>query len=211
MRYVLIASLALLAASCNKDTNTTATKYHEDGRAKPIVAVPTMIDTTSFDVPWSLADELTSLVIKNIGGQEKIFVQSTEDMALADNPFGSDLSWMKQEFDRQEFAVFLELIEHELTPAKKEKNTAPQETSMNLNMAIRLRVVDLRGASPKVVLQELVRDSYYIPKTLFPTDYSVTIWGSKAYKESPMGIAHGQLMENISQRASDYILLAKSR
>jgi hypothetical protein len=121
---------------------------------------------------------------------------------FTDNPFGGDLSWMKREFQNEEFVAFLELVEHEFVPVK---------TSNNLNMAVRLRVVDLRPAQPKIVLQETIRDSYFVPNTLIPNDYSVEVWGTDAYKKSPMGIAHSMLVQEIASRISDYVLLAKSR
>ena len=211
MRFLTFIALCFLAASCGGN-NDTMTRYHEDGRAKPIVAVASMIDTTSFDAPWSISEELTSMVVDRIGKGNQIFIETIEDCPFVENPFGNDLSWIKREFPSHEFVVFLELVEHETTPATKTKKTfSPQEISLNLNMAVRIRVLDLRGSTPEIVLQETVRDSYFIPKTLFPTDYRVTTWGTEGYPKSPMGIAHSQLTQEIVHRLSDYILLAKSR
>jgi hypothetical protein len=107
----------------------------------------------------------------------------------------------------------MELVQHDIVPAikTKKKETATHETANNLNMAVRIRVVDLRGEAPKIVLQEIVKESYYIPRSLLPTDYRRTTWGSEDFRSSPMGIAHSQLTQQISARLSDYILLAKSR
>ena len=57
----------------------------------------------------------------------------------------------------------------------------------------------------------MIRDSYFVPKTLIPTDYSVQSWGTEGFRKSPMGIAHAQLIQEIASRITDYILLAKSR
>ncbi|MBI5273221.1 MAG: hypothetical protein HY861_04485 [Chlamydiia bacterium] len=206
---ISISALSLCVLGCNRSTDTTA-RYHEDGRAKPIAAVPTMIDTTSFEVPWSISEELTATIVQLISQKGTIYVQSRDDFAIAENPFSAQLAWMKKEFEDQEFAVFLELVEHNLVPAIKTAQSL-QETSNNLNMSVRVRVIDLRGNEPKVVLQEMVRDSYYIPKTLFPTDYSVVSWGHPEYAKSPMSIAHMQLAREVASRVGDYILLAKSR
>lgn len=211
MRYLPAILVGFLAIGCNR-SNDSMTRYHEDGRAKPIVAVASMIDTTSFDVPWSISEELTTMVVQKVGQGGQIYVISRVDDAFAENPFGHDLSWIKREFPDQEFVVFLELVEHEVLPANKSKNTERlQDVSTNLNMAVRLRVIDLRPAMPKIVLQEMIRDSYFIPKTLLPTDYSTAVWGTHEYQKSPMGIAHAQLVQEIAVRISDYILLAKSR
>lgn len=211
MRYLTLVLLGITAMSCNR-SNETTTRFHEDGRAKPVVAVASMIDTTSFDAAWSLSEEFTTHLIQQVGQNGDIFVVSKEDESYVENPFGQNLNWMKKEFPEQEFVVFLELVEHETSPASKVKtNLPPQEVSMNLNMAVRLRVIDLRGNEPKIVLQEMVRDSYFIPKTLLPTDYNIAVWGTDDYRKSPMGIAHAHLIQEIANRVSDYVLLAKSR
>ena len=211
MRYLSTLLIGLLAVGCTRSQDSM-TRYHEDGRAKPIVAIASMIDTTSFDAPWSLSEEISSMVAQRVGQSGEIFVVSKEDDAFAENPFGQDLGWAKREFHEQEFVVFLELVEHAAVPALKSKqNLSPQEVSTNLNMAVRLRVVDLRGSSPKIVLQEMIKESYFIPKTLIPTDYNTAVWGTDEFRNSPMGIAHAQLAQEIAARVSDYILLAKSR
>lgn len=191
------------------------TRYHEDGRAKPSIAIASMIDTTSYDCPWSLSEELTSMIVQKIAQNGKIFVHATPDFPFAENPFGPDLAWIKREFHNEEFAVFLELVEHQDTPVLKTNKTpatvAPQEVSTNLKMAVRIRIIDLRSETPKIVLQEIVRSSYYIPKTLMQPNYNQTVWGSEEYRKTPMGVAHLQLVDEITTRLNDYLLLAKSQ
>lgn len=211
---ILASSLlaVLFATGCaSRNFDQPITRYHEDGRAKPIVAIPVMIDTTSFDASWSIAEELTESIAQSISRTGQIYMQSQDNFSISDNPFGHDLSWVKQDFENQEFAVFLELVEHELVPAKKSKNLSPREMAANLNMGVRIRIVDLRGHSEKVILQELVRESYYVPKSLVPIDYQTVSWGTEEYRKSPMGVAHSRIAQEIASRVSDYILLAKSR
>lgn len=210
MRYLWIL-FALIVVACNHDSDSM-TRYHEDGRAKPVVAIASMIDTTSFDAPWSLSEELTAMILQHLGNRGEIYAILKEDDSSTENPFSQDLSWIKQNFADQEFVVFLELVEHQTAPAAKPKRNLPaHEISNNLNMAVRLRVVDLRSDPPRIVLQEMIRDSYFIPKTLLPADYTATGWGTEEYLKTPMGIAHSQLVQEIAARITDYILLAKSR
>jgi hypothetical protein len=211
MRYLSPTLLTILAIGCTRTTDFM-TRYHEDGRAKPVASIASVIDTTSFDAAWSLSDELTSMIGAQIGQSGKIYLTAKEDDVFSENPFGQDLSWIKREFPDREFAVFLELVEHEIVPVSKAKKDLPsQEVSSNLNIALRLRVVDVRTAMPKIVLQEMVRESYFIPKTLIPTDYNSIVWGTSEFLRSPMGIAHTEIVKEVSSRISDYILLAKSR
>lgn len=210
MRKTVATILALAAVSCNRNSNDEVSRFHEDGRAKPSVAIASMLDTTSFDAPWSISEELTAGIASLVSQTGEIFVQGQEESPFTDNPFGGDLSWMKREFEGREFVAFLELVEHEFAPVAATGITA-QEASANLNMSVRLRVVDLRGSTPKIVLQEMVRDSYFVPKTLIPNDYAVDTWGTEEFQKSPMGIAHGLLVNQVASRISEYILLAKSR
>lgn len=100
MRTIPFFLLTILAAGCTHDSSVKAvSRYHEDGRAKPIVAVAPMLDTTSFDAPWSLSEELTSMIVQRVGQSGEIFVRSAENSAFAENPFAGDLSWMKREFE----------------------------------------------------------------------------------------------------------------
>lgn len=212
MRFLSILAFGFLITSCCCRDQNEMTRYHEDGRAKPVVLVRQMIDTSSFDAPWSVSEELTGMLFDRLSNNGQIFVSKSEDAAFTENPFSKETSWMRQEFPEQEFVVFLELVEHETVPLDKSKrDLPPQEASMNLNTAVRLRVVDLRGASPKVILQETVKESFFIPKTLLPTNYNLVTWGSPEYDETPMKNAHVSLVNEIAERVTDYILLAKSR
>ena len=210
MRHIPTILIALAAVSCNRSQNDQMSRFHEDGRSKPSVAIASMLDTTSFDAPWSLSEELTQGVMGRIAETGQIYVHSQQESPFTENPFGADLSWMKREFQGEEFVAFLELVEHEFAPVTT-KGTPLQEASSNLNMGIRLRVVDLRPSAPRIVLQEMIHDSYFVPKTLIPTDYSVEVWGTEGFRKSPIGIAHAQLVQEIATRITDYILLAKSR
>lgn len=211
MRYLLVSLFVILAVGCSR-TCDFMSRYHEDGTAKPIALVTSVIDTSSFDAPWSLSEEFTSSILSQVGHSGKIYVVSKEEETFHENPFGADLMWMKREFPTQEFVVFMELVEHDLVPvAKPKKESSTQDLSSNLNLALRLRVIDVRGATPQIVLQEVIKDSYFIPKTLLPVDYNTTVWGHPEFSKTAMGIAHAQIAKEAASRISDYIMLAKSR
>lgn len=213
MRYLIALVFSLALTACSKNGNDLS-RFHEDGRAKPVVTVVPVIDATSFDVPWSLSDELTSLFTNRISDGKSLCIIRKDDISYTENPFSPDLSWMRREFPNNEFVVFLELMEHENVPVIKNNKKSvevPFETSVQLKLGVRLRVVDLRNATPQIVLQEMIRDSYFIPKSDIPINYATVVWGSEEYGKSPMGIAHAQLVEEITRRVSEYIHIAKSR
>ncbi|MBU6446493.1 MAG: hypothetical protein KGQ49_03740, partial [Verrucomicrobia bacterium] len=148
--------------------------------------------------------------MSQVAASGAVYVHGQEESPFTENPFGGDLSWMKREFQGEEFVAFLELVEHEFAPVQT-KGISLQEASSNLNMSVRIRVIDLRPENPRIVLQEMIRDSYFVPKTLIPADYAVDVWGTEGFRKTPMGIAHVGLIKEIASRITDYVLLAKSR
>ncbi len=210
MRRFIPILLTLTSISCSK-SGTELTRFYEDGRAKPVVAIASVIDATSIDLPWSLSEELTSMVANSVSQDGRICVSCKDDLDSTDSPFGQDLAWIKREFPEDQFVVFMELVEHDVQPVETKGKAEPFETAMNLNTTMKLRVIDIRSLTPKIVLQEQVRSSYFIPKNAIPTDYSLSGWGTNDFYGTPMGQAHKQLIQELAQRIGDYIQLAKSR
>lgn len=207
MRYIAITIFSLLIfVSCNDSKNNQVSRFYDDGRSRPIVAVSPVIDSSSYELPWSLSEELTQLIFTNLSKNKNIFISSMseteESLSASDNPFDADVDWIKNRFEKKEFLVFMELVKH--NEIKKEHHT-------NLDMSIRLKIIDVRAKEPKVILQECVCDNYYIAKGPSKSDYQNVVWGSSDYLNSRMGMAHNQLANQIASRISDYIALAKSR
>lgn len=208
IRYIALAIFSLLVfTSCsNNQGDSTASRFYDDGRARPVVAISSVIDSTTYDLPWSLSEELTYLIKNQLSNNKNLFLSSTEVMdeslTNTDNPFDVNISWMKDRFDNSEFLVFLELLNH---------NELKKDNISNLEMSMRIRIVDVRAKEPKIILQECIDDNYYIAKGSIKEDYQNTIWGSSEYANSRMGLAHKQLSKEISDRISDYIALSKSR
>jgi hypothetical protein len=207
MRNITCAFFLLIAMiSCNNGTsNNQVSRFYDDGRARANVSISSVIDSTSYDIPWSLSDELTQLIRTKLTPNKTLFLSTSEEvdsvLTNTDNPFDSDINWMKDRFENNEFLVFLELVKHD--EKKDGANT-------NLEMSMRVRIVDVRGKNPKVVLQECVNDNYYIARGATKTDYQTTTWGKDEYQNSRLGMAHDQLANEISRRISEYIALSKS-
>lgn len=212
-RYAAVA-IAIIFASCSgKVSQDQFTKYYDDGRAKPVIAIAPIIDTTSFDSSWSIAEEFSSTLFSKLLSKGTLFLNNENEKYLttAENPFSNDLSWVKKEFSPNEFVIFLEIVEHNLIPVDRTQTIDSPETSSHLNVAVRIRIVDIRGNTPKIVLQELVRESQYFSRVLIPFDYSKFHWGTEEYNSSPMGEAHANIVKQLVERINDYVLLAKSR
>jgi hypothetical protein len=212
------ACCALLLTCCQKDQSAQKTAQVTSKMGlKPIVAVVPVIDTTKNELSWSLSDELTGSIQQRLAQKNKLFLvdlhqvrAQTKKLDGAINPFGTDLSWMKKSFAGDEFVVFMELIEHEeLFVTDKKKPDEPQNCAVDLNMAMRLRVVDLRGEQPVIVLQELVHNSHFIPKPFTSLNFYQVPWGEDLFSISPIGLAHAAFCKEIASRVEDYILLSE--
>ncbi|NGX51899.1 MAG: hypothetical protein KR126chlam5_00188 [Candidatus Anoxychlamydiales bacterium] len=209
IKYLALTIFSLLVfSSCSnsQDANNTTSRFYDDGRARPVVAISSVIDSTTYDLPWSLSEEITFLIKSQLTNNKNLFLSSTEMMdeslTNTDAPFDLNVNWMKDRFDNSEFLVFLELLNH---------NELKKDNISNLEMSMRIRIVDVRSREPKVILQECIDENYYIAKGSIKEDYQNVIWGSSEYANSRMGLAHKQLAKEISDRISDYIALSKSR
>lgn len=215
-RY-LIGLIFCLLIGCQKNCNDQCTRFHDDGRAKPILTIVPMLDSTSYDVPWSISEEFTNNITTNLSKLREFYLTNTEiHLSSEDNPFGSNLSWVKSNFHDTEFVVFLELVQHEDVPLVKsvkepEKILESRRDAANLNMAIRMRIIDVRSDSPKIVLQEMIKDCYYMANNIDKPNYSTITWGSEEYKTTPLALAHSQIIKLVEERINDYVMLAKSR
>ena len=219
-RLLLAISVAFLIFSCSKNGQEEVfTRYHEDGRAKPVVAIASVIDSTSYDIPWSLSDELTALLRNQLSHKRSLFIPPKEDVdhyiSYSNNPFDPNISWMNKGFGSYEFIVFIELLDHKNISEQNLENEyySPhyQNISTNLIEKTRVRVVDVRGKEPRIILQETLDDSYFISKNQLRTNYNIAIWGTDSYQSTPLSLAHHQLTKKIIERIEDYIMLAKSR
>ena len=219
-RKLLLFSCLCLLFSCYKNTQEEAcSRYYDDGRAKPVVAIASTIDSTTYDVPWNLSEEITALIRQQIAKKRNSYLPSQEDIDrqinFTNNPFDADISWVKNHFQNFEFLVFVELLEHKnLVDQNAEKyflSPYYQSSSTNLISTTRIRVIDVRGKEPRIILQETIKDSYFIPKNPLHINYEKNCWGTQDYLSTPLATAHEQLTKKIAHRVEDYIMIAKSR
>lgn len=213
-RHLLLLSLMAFLTSCQNNSSEPLSKYYEDGRARPTVAIVPVVDSTTFDYPWSLSEEFSELLGRKISEKQSLFLPKEGmlecEFSYDQDLFGTDISWMKNSFFPHEFVVLVEFLKHEKIPLMK-RNTPVYELSSNLEMSVRVRIIDLRKNNPQIILQETIADSYFFSKNLLPVDYQVSTWGSEEYAASPLATAHKQIASEVVERINDYILLAKSR
>jgi len=217
MRYFAIALICFLIGCQSNKKSERVARFHDDGRAKPVVTIVPVIDSTYYNVPWSISEEFTNIIKNNISKQGNIYFgkENSTHLSTTINPFGKDISWAK-DLSNTEFLVFLELIEHEDVPivkTVKNPNKIPEirRSSFNLNISMRIRIIDVRKRTPQIVLQEKIKENFYIANNIEKPNYNTVTLGTKEYKRSPLSKAHTKFSKKIIDRISDYIMLAKSR
>ncbi len=202
--------LALILTSCaERNFSANQFKYHDSGAPKPRIALVPVIATKPTNLPWDLSSEFTDVISEKFLETKQFFL--TKDFSvlgkhLTDlseiNPLLEDIKWLYENASTSEFIVFIELVEHNLTP--KKSRIPPQ--SYFLDIAFRVHVIDIRSPEPKVILQELIQDTFNISIML---DYSSENPGKTAFFLSPLGMAHTQMVKRITKQIQEYILLSK--
>jgi hypothetical protein len=216
-----LSALVILATSCTHqkdDTVQQATAQQQALQPRPIIALVPIVDNTKNDLPWSLSEELTSTIHYRLSQKGNVYLSDqnkvvgiTKHLNKSQNPFSDNLSWVKKAFNGSEFVVFMELIEHVESPLKSSKDASRLDAPAELNMSMRVRVVDLRSSQPAIVLQEMVHDSHHVPKQFTRANFHQVPWGQDSFNISPLGLAHAQFTKEIASRVEDYVILAKNR
>ncbi|MBU6148756.1 MAG: hypothetical protein KGQ54_00990 [Verrucomicrobia bacterium] len=213
IKKIVFVSFVALFQSCSQVSLQDQTAFHDDGRKKPIVCLLGVFDSTVSDLPWSLSEEFTTQIQQTIMKSRQLFL--VQDYPLVNyllqqdrnyKPFLQDLNVLHNLPLQSEFVVFMELIQHSL-----EHKTDKISFSDQLQIALRLRIIDLRGKIPKIILQELYEKRSDILSSMSYIDYKNYPWGSSSFSVLPLGIAHQDFCRNLAERIEEYILVAKFR
>lgn len=220
MRSLLasLASLILLTGCSHSTSSEPMTRYHDDGRAKPMVALLPISDKSETELPWNLSEELTYSVYNRVAKRGVFWintfaecVQNAKRIHPSHNFFSKDVSWVKEYFPDHEFVVFCELVEHDIHERAPSNSFLDRITPSNeLEMAVRIRVLDVRE-EPRVILQEVVTQKNMINKQTALDQQDPEQWKHLTYSISPLGYSHSQFSKEIVRRIEEYIILAKSR
>ncbi|MCB1107957.1 MAG: hypothetical protein KDK76_07680 [Chlamydiia bacterium] len=219
-RFGLIFTLCMVIFGCStKGSHDQATRFHDSGRAKPSVAFIPVFDRSSASVGWSLADEFSDQLRSHFLKRNNLYLSIPEDINhivanLSDenNPFSNNIGWIKETFGAYEFVIFSELVEHDIHSKPLKGNFIDKITpSSELSLTMRIRIFDLRGKVPEVILQEFVHQDHLIPRPSNISEPAPEKWKKMTFMVSPMGLAHAQFSKEIIRRVEDYILLSKSK
>lgn len=205
--FGILASLCASCAPCCRDT----TLFKSSGRQKAIVAVLPVIDhTEGATLTWDLSREFTDEIRKRVYDSSNLYLlrdHGTREIAEKLNTPNPAMisSALVQDLGAAEFVVVSEMLEQNEIPSGATRN----ETGCVLNLAMRIRVLDIRHDNPKVILQEVISHEQFIPRVFLTGDYAKAQWGTDAFNRTPLGIAHHKLVKEAVSRVESYIEAAR--
>ncbi|MGH2611939.1 MAG: CT253 family lipoprotein [Rhabdochlamydiaceae bacterium] len=208
-----IWACALFLGGCSKGANSTAVLIEQPVTTRPIVTIAPVFDRSHHELSWNISHELTAAIRQRLTQYGHLYLLSedqvyamTRRLPQGHDPFGLETAWVKKGYPQNEFVAFFELIDHREVPLLSSKSNS-EEGPAQLNVSMRVRVFDLRGDVPNVVLEEIVEQSHHIPRQFTRNQFNQVPWGDEMFEISPLGIAHEKLCQELASRVEDYILL----
>jgi hypothetical protein len=215
-RFFYIALAMTFMCGCQNDSQTTSAVSSKSSH-KPCVAIVPLIDSSSHQLDWNLSEEITCLLCTKLDQRGtlqlalpgKIKMQ-TKRLKELKNPFEEDIQWVKKAFAEEEFVVFLEMIEHEEVPHQTGSPAPAESLPADLNICVRIQIIDNRSQTPYLALSEIIQDSHFVPRQFTHYNFDQAPWNTEEFTLSPVGIAHTQLIKELRTRIEDYILLTQN-
>jgi hypothetical protein len=217
IKKILLSGICLLSlVGCEKKQEQDQILMHEDGRSKPKVALFNIYDHSLSSLPWDLSLEFTHDMTEKLKALGTLFVLNQDDLNWNTEvdfekvkPY-RDGHFLKDAKPNADFVVCIEMIEHMLVPLAQKQNVAhPNAQTHELIVKARLKVYDIRSIEPKVILSEILSETSTVPWQLATVDYRKNHYKTNHYKITPVGLTHKKLMQTMTKRLQDYILLSK--
>lgn len=210
----------LICSGCmHTDVYEQETRFHKDGRAKPMVTLVPVFDRSEAPVGWSLSEEFTDHMRQRLLKTHRFYLNTPEELNAmiasltpANDPFAEKPEWIGTTFTGQEFVVFAEIVDHFVEPKPESQRFFDKlGPSHELTLTLRLRIFDIRKKTPQIILEELISRQYSMPELKNLEEKGSQYWQKSTFALSPLGLAHMQMAKEVSKRAEEYILLAQSR
>jgi hypothetical protein len=208
LRVLLTLSALLCIAGCGP-RYTDYFPYHDDGRSKPAVALLPVVDATGLSFPWNNAQLVTERIRYDIMDSGELYLLPREEIDACVETFPPPALLLENseqlalQFPDADFIASLELLRIECTPFQEAEHTPTcvviEYPCTDLMRAyVRIRVIDLRPRSAKLVLQEIVTHSFLLPFEIDPRNC----------ESSPVWKAQHRLADRIVNRLEQVIQCA---
>lgn len=207
MKILLSIVLSLIAVGCGP-RYVDYFPYHDDGRPKPKVVLLPVLDESTADLPWDVSQELTNSMRYEIMNNGELYLWSQEEVdkqivTTGQVDFFTDESMLAQNFCGADFVILAEFLEQK-DPCESGRliQYAP---CREVVIKTRIKIVDIRGNQPRIVQQEIFKNTYIVASEFDRRKAGNTVAGSAAYKETPIGSAHQRLVCDVVDRMEKVI------
>jgi hypothetical protein len=200
--------ILLLTTSCGQSRSSYQTGFHDNGRKKPKIAICPIFDTSESEIGWSLGEEFSRQIKKQITDKGHLFLVEDKDVVIP--PVSAphlffEQNWASKTKYPYEFVCIIEVVEHEFT--SRDTTKPGKIASQDLDITLRIKVLQLTQSTPVVVLQEFIHQRNYIPWGLTFINYQKIDWQNIGFGLTPVGAAHKKIIKSVAQRIEDYILI----
>jgi hypothetical protein len=170
-RLLLALILSMTVVSCGP-RYVDYFPCHDDGTSKPAVAMLPIVDKTQPCISLSAGEVVSRVIHVEAMNRGELYFINQESMQAASigtvDFFSNNEEALAKSFEEADFIVVQELVSQEFTPYGH--GTAPISCSIIcypcetlLSLKMRIKVIDARPRCPKVVLQEIFHQGFYIP------------------------------------------------
>ncbi|MBS0654697.1 MAG: hypothetical protein JSR46_02875 [Verrucomicrobia bacterium] len=170
--------------------------YTDRGIKKPSLTLLPIYDTTGGSAGSNFSTELYHSIYSRIRSKGVLFIPPQQNMKRilasmqGQNLYASsDLSLLKR-FSGTDYICLMEVVDYRTAPYKRGTikplyiADLPEEKACVLSIEVKLKIVDMRSATPKVVRQEVVESNHMISTTAFEGNST----------------AHGSSLEQVQSR-----------
>lgn len=210
MRILLSLLVTLIAASCGGPRYVDYFPYHDDGKAKPAVAVVPVLVPCEVPFASELSRELTGKIRFDIMNDAELFLFSEGEVQRSLSKIRS-VEWLcsneelAQNFCEADFVFLAEVIH---TPVHPNCGKDPLICQHNFLVKMRIKVVDVRPRCPRVVLQEIMTGDYVVPCSAAEITSGILEWNPETYQGSALWRANQRLVSCMVKRVEEVIKCA---
>ncbi len=213
LKIILSMLITILAVGCGAPRYVDYFPCRDDGTPKPKVALIPAVDISQSGLPWDVSAEISEALYYEFMNSGELYVLLPKEIGpawskyKATDFFDSQMSFCP-DFACADFIVAMEVIEDSITDCDS-CGGAPISPSNACNeiatMRMRLKVIDVRCETPRVILYEIVKAHYLMAPSRDTCGEEIVCWGSKGYALSPYGIVHRRMACNLARRLEEVL------
>lgn len=208
LQVIMSILLSIIAVGCGTPRYVDYFPYHDDGTAKPKLAVMPIKDSTQNPLAWDITEEISEGLFYELMGSGEVYMVSPKEMGPGwaqkeSIDFFSNDELCFKEFHNTDFIVFMEIVDRKVTACDP---CVP--SNLTLFISIRIKIVDTRCCEPKIVLYEVFRTGYTGIQSNAEYENSIC-WNHPSYLKTYCGRAHQRIICSLTKRIEEVIWSVK--